>query len=94
MLSAGVDTNTNHQTDELFSAGQWADTRQVPLLSDTVTNSMTIVELTEYYQAVLLAMATNAAWKQQNVWIACRPMSEDDRKGKSLLGCLITAWHI
>ncbi|KAH7033736.1 glycosyl hydrolase family 71-domain-containing protein [Microdochium trichocladiopsis] len=66
----------------MFENGQWVDQRNIPLLSGEVSN----LDLANYYYSITAAAVMNYAWKQQNTYIMCHPMTEDEFNNLKVLG--------
>jgi hypothetical protein len=70
----------NHPTPlpDLFMHGIWADYRDIAILNtDTSGPTITQEKVNEWYYNILVATIVNSAWTQQNVYIACYPMTQD-----------------
>lgn len=61
------------QVHDLFQDGDWVDYREIPVISGSV--SVTDVE-NAFFQ-LTVANLVNYAWRQQVVYLACYPMSQE-----------------
>mgnify|MGYP001582639842 CR=1 FL=1 len=61
------------QVHDLFQDGDWVDYREIPVVSGSV--SATDVE-NAFFQ-LTFANLVNYAWRQQVIYLACYPMSQE-----------------
>ncbi|KAK0115705.1 hypothetical protein ONS96_014150 [Cadophora gregata f. sp. sojae] len=86
-MSTGIDTaNTGFISDghaegiattRIFDDGYWLVSKQIPILNtDTKLTMFKATEIDDYFANMIQASLVNAAWKKQNVYIFCIPMTK------------------
>jgi hypothetical protein len=65
--------------DNFFADGAWVNADSIPLLNPASASNQ-ILSLDEYYTGLVLASTINALWIEQNMFIMCYDMSQDDCK--------------
>lgn len=65
---------------KLLDGGRFVDYQDLPVLRDQVEDKMDATKLGDDIFQLLSIGVVNWAWQQQNVYIACYPMSADDCK--------------
>jgi len=72
----GDPKNGGTNVTQLFAGGYWAGAQNIPVVQGTFT----FTDLSEVFYQVLVAGLVNFAWKKQDTYISCHPMSQSDCK--------------
>lgn len=79
--SGPFSTSLHPKLEDILAHGAWLDFGEIPVLNaNKLKPRFDQNSLKEYFTKMLLSTVINLAWKQQNVYIMCFPMTQNECK--------------